>query len=77
MLNKGFSYIISLFASPKLIISYLSSIRCYGSSVGVPGVTWLRVLACGLVGGVERQNSNICINRTFYKYPLLSLALYR
>ena len=46
-------------------------------TVGVPGVTWLRVLACGLVGGVERQNSNICTNRTFCKYPLLSLALYR
>jgi hypothetical protein len=27
MLNKGSSYIISLFVSPKLIISYLSSIR--------------------------------------------------
>jgi hypothetical protein len=27
MLNKSFSYIISLFASLKLIISYLSSIR--------------------------------------------------
>jgi len=46
-------------------------------TVGVPSVTWLRVLACGLVGGVERQNSNICTNRTFCKYPLLSLALYR
>jgi hypothetical protein len=31
MSNKGFSYIISLFVSPKLIISYLSSIR--GSAI--------------------------------------------
>jgi hypothetical protein len=53
------------------------SLRIKDVTVGVPGVTWLRVLACGLVGGVERQNSNICTNRTFYKYPLLSLALYR
>jgi len=30
-------------------------------------VTWLRVLACGLVGGVERQNSSIPMNRTLCK----------
>jgi hypothetical protein len=65
MLNKGSSYIISLFASPKLIISYSSSIR--GSAIKAirEGIVVEGVSSIICLKGTEIKEAGIIIKRSF------------